>query len=460
MVKAIRSVLRPQVTTDGAGLVSHAGAGVLAELADRAGVTGGLTGLLARHGHRWRVHEPGVTLVQTATAIADGARRVAGVDSVRQSGLFPGVASYSTVWRSIFKLGGELESTGVHAVLAAARQRVWAAAPPGRLPHGLTIDVDSTLVNVHSDKQHAAPTYKRGFGMHPIGVWCDDTSEPLAAMLRPGNAGANDATDHIDIVGLAVDGLPAAYRAGHQPGDVAETATHPLRVRADSAGATHAFVAHLRERNVGFSVGYHVTAAVQGALCRLADTAWRPADNVDGAPRDGAQVTELSGLVPLDTWPTGTRLICRRERPHPGAQLSLFEEINGWRHTTFLTDAADSDIAALEADHRRHARVEDRIRNWKACGLTDLPHWDYGSNEAWLALTVIATALIAWLQLTCLDGDLAKAEPATLRYRLFHTAGRLARHAGRLTLRLDAHWPWRHQAATAYHRLRAAIPDP
>lgn len=460
MVKRNRSVLRPAVTTKGANLVSHAGVGVLAELADRVGVTAGLTGLFARRGHRWRAHEPGVTLVQVATAIAGGARRVRGVDVVRQSGLFPQVASYSTVWRTIYRLGGPLEVHGVGEVLAAARERAWAAAPEGRVPHGLTIDVDSTLVDVHSDKEAAAPTYKRGYGMHPIGAWCDDTAEPLAALLRPGNAGANSAVDHIDVVGLAIDALPAAYQVGHQPGDDPATVAHPVLVRADSAGASHAFLAHLRDRNLGFSVGYQTGAAVQGALAHLQDAAWAPAVNGDGAARDGAQVAELTTLVPLDAWPEGTRLVCRRERPHPGAQLSLFDTVQGWRHTAFLTDTPGGDLPALELRHRRHARVEDRIRTWKTCGLLDLPHWDYGSNEAWLALTVIAATLIAWLQLTALHGDLAKAEPNTLRYQLFHVAGRLTRHAGRLTLALDRTWPWRHHLARAYQRLRAALPDP
>jgi hypothetical protein len=164
--------------------------------------------------------------------------------------------------------------------------------------------------------------------------------------------------------------------------------------------------------------------------------------------------------VPLDTWPAHTRLIVRRERPHLGAQLSLFDHLSGWRHTAFLTDSCGGDIAGLECRHRQHARVEDRIRTWKSCGLTDLPNWDYRSNEAWCALTIVAATLLAWLQLVALTGDLAKAEPATLRYRLFHVAGRLARHAGHTTLRLDNTWPWRHHLADAYQQLRVTFPDP
>jgi hypothetical protein len=427
VVKSSRSVQRPVVTTDGANLVSHAGLGLVGELADRTGVTGGLSEVFAHCGHRWRVHEPGVSLVGVAAAIADGARRVAGVDTVRQSVLFPRVGSYSTIWRTIYKAGGDRELHGIAQVLAEARERVWARAPAGRLPEALTIDVDSTLVNVHSEKERAASTYKRGFGMHPIGAWCDDTNEPLAAIMRPGNAGANSAVDHIDVIDQAVDALPARYRRGHRVGDERCEAVHPILVRADSAGATHLFLTHLRARNLGFSVGYHITAAVQTALAQTTEKSWIDAVEKNGEPRDGAQIVELTATVPLDTWPAGTRLIVRRERPHPGAQLSLFDHLAGWRHTAFLTDTAGDDIAALECRHRQHARVEDRIRTWKTCGLTDLPHWDYRSNEAWCALTILAATLIAWLQLVALTGDFAVAEPATLRYRLFHTAGRLAR---------------------------------
>ncbi|MDY7103740.1 MAG: IS1380 family transposase, partial [Actinomycetota bacterium] len=338
-MKSSRSVLRPVVTTDGANLVSHAGLGLVGELADRAGVTGGLSELFARCGHRWRVHEPGVTLVGIAAAIAGGARRVAGVDAVRQSALFPRVGSYSTIWRTIYRAGGDRELHGIAQVLAEARERVWAHVPAGRLPDGLTIDVDSTLVNVHSDKERAASTYKRGFGMHPIGAWCDDTNEPLAAIMRPGNAGANSAVDHIDVIDAALDALPARYRRGHRVGDERCEAVHPILVRADSAGATHLFLAHLRDRNVGFSVGYHITAAVQAALNKVSENDWIAATEKDGAARDGAQVVELTGSVPLDAWPAGTRLIVRRERPHPGAQLSLFDHLSGWRHTAFLTDS-------------------------------------------------------------------------------------------------------------------------
>jgi hypothetical protein len=437
--------------------VSHAGLGLVGELADRSGLTAALSGLLARHGHRFRRHDPGVVLAQAAVAIADGAASVSDVARVvGQRSLLVGVGAYATLRRAIVRVD-ELECYGLDAAVAAARETVWAAAGGFE---SLTIDFDATLVDAHSDKEGAAATYKRGFGFHPLGCWLDETGELLAGMLRPGNAGSNTTVDHTDLLMRAVDALPAGYRAGHQPGDDPALVACPILARADSAGATHDFVAALAERNIGFSVGYHTTAAVEGALYHLPDTAWRPALNADGDPRPGAEVAELTALVPLAAWPAGTRLIVRRERPHPGAahKLSLFDHVTGWRHTCFLTDTAGSDLAGLEVRHRRHARVEDRVRAAKNTGWGRFPSAEYRFNEAWAALAGIATTLLAWTQLTCLDGDLARAEPATLRYRLFHVAARLTRRGRRSILRLDAAWPWRHHLAHAYTRLRHALP--
>ena len=149
------------------------------------------------------------------------------------------------------------------------------------------------------------------------------------------------------------------------------------------------------------------------------------------------------------------RVICRRERPHPGAQLSLFDTHAGWRHTCFITNTKGDDIAALELRHRGHARVEDRVRCWKACGLANLPFDGFCANEAWVAVSLIAGALLAWSQMTCFDGALAKAEPKTMRYRVLHVAAVLAHRGRDLILRLDETWPWASELATAFTRLRA-----
>jgi hypothetical protein len=452
VVKDSRSAPPVTVTADGRGVVSHAGVGLLGELADRSGLTGALSALMARHGHGFRSHDPGVVLAQVAVAIADGATNVSQVCRVvSQRALLAGAGTYSTVSRAIWRLD-ELECYGLDAAVAVAREGVWAAA--GGFD-ALTIDVDATLVDAHSDKEGAAPTYKGGFGLHPLAAFVDETGEVLAGMLRPGNAGSNTVEDHCDVLARGIDALPARYRAGHLGGDDPALAQVPILVRADAAGATHGFVAELAARNVGFSVGYQITARVQGALCQLADDAWRGALDPDAQPRTGAQVAEVHGVLNRADWPEATRLIVRRERPHPGAahKLSLFDELTGWRHTAFLTDTP-GDSAELELRHRRHARVEDRIRGAKDTGWRRFPSAEFRFNEAWLALAGIAINLLAWAQLVCFDGALARAEPATLRYQVLHVAARLTRRSRRTHLRIDRRWPWATHLARAYTRLR------
>jgi hypothetical protein len=232
--------------------------------------------------------------------------------------------------------------------------------------------------------------------------------------------------------------------------------THPLLVRADSAGATKAFLADLVARNIAFSVGFATDAAIREMIETAPDTSWQAAINPDGTERHGAQVVELCGFTGRNGWPAGARLICRREDPHPGATLSLFDQVHGRRHTLFLTNSPDGDIAALELRHRQHARVEDRIRTWKATGATRQPYWDAPANEAWLNTTLIGLTLIAWVQLIGFDDDLANAEPATFRTRILHIAGQTASRARQLILRLDAQWPWTAHAVAGYQRIRHA----
>lgn len=448
-----RSVRRVKVTTDGEGLVSHSGTALLAELADRSGLTRALSVAMGECGISWHTHDPGVVLTHLAVAIADGADCLSKLAVLRnQEALFGPVASHATAWRAVEAVTS-VELAGIDAARADARARVWAA---GAAPASVTLDFDATLVDAHSDKQDATPTYKRGFGFHPLGVWCDETNEALAGMLRPGNAGANNAADHVAMLDAALAQLPPEWRAGHGAGDDASTVVHPIVVRADSAGATHGFVDALVERNIGFSIGFDVDGRVRNALLLAQEEDWVPAVEADGTRRPGAWVIELTGLADLSTWPPGARLVCRRERPHPGAQLSLFDTSEGFRHTCFLTDSSGA-IATLEVRQRRHARVEDRIRGAKACGLRNLPFEDFVRNQAWFAMVMVAQDLLAWTAMVCLDGALAKAEPATLRYQLLHVAGRIVRRGRELHLRIDATWPWRGAVDTAFGRLRTAL---
>ncbi|MEW6477804.1 MAG: IS1380 family transposase [Actinomycetota bacterium] len=448
-----QSVRHVKVTTDGEGVTSHAGTVLLAEMADRSGLTRALSVAMGDCGISWHTHDPGVVLTHLAVAIADGADCLSKLAVLRnQEALFGPVASHPTAWRAVEAVAA-VELAAIDRARATARERIWAA---GGAPASVTLDFDATLVEAHSDKQCAMPTYKRGFGFHPLGVWCDETREFLAGMLRSGNAGANTAADHVKMLDAALAQLPPAWRAGHAPGDDPAAVAHPVLVRADSAGATHGFVDALVARNIGFSIGFDVDGRVRDALMLVQEEDWEPAVEADGRLRRGAWVTELTGLVDLGTWPPGVRLICRRERPHPGAQLSLFDTSEGFRHTCFLTPSA-GEPPPLELRQRRHARVEDRIRCAKASGLRNFPFEDFVRNEAWLAMVMVAQDLLAWTATLCLDGALARAEPATLRYQILHVAARLARRGRDLHLRIDETWPWRHQLDAAFGRLRTAL---
>jgi hypothetical protein len=269
----------------------------------------------------------------------------------------------------------------------------------------------------------------------------DGTGEALAGILRPGNAGSNTAADHIAVLDLALAQLPSAAR------------DQPIVVRADTGGATHALAGHLRVRGVRFSVSLPADERVRAAVLAVPHDAWQPAVDADGQPRPGAEVAELSSLD-LASWPQGTRAICRREDPHPGAQL-CFTDADGHRFQVFLTDQDDPDVACLELRHRQRARIEDRIRCGKATGLRNLPFDLWRRNAVWLELVLAACDLTSWAQRLLLDGELRTAEPKTLRYRLWHVAARVVRHARRLVVRRQASWPWATDLAAAFARLRA-----
>jgi hypothetical protein len=329
----------------------------------------------------------------------------------------------------------------VRTARARARARVWELAGA---PRRVVLDLDATLVTAHSEKERAAGTYKHGFGFHPLLCYEATTEEALAGILRPGNAGANTACDHLELLELTLAQLPA------------EAVGPGLLVRADSGGATHAFLDDVAGRGLCFSVGFDLTEPVRAALLALPERAWRPALSQAGDPKDGAAVAELS--LDLSRWPLATRAICRRERPHPGAQLSFSDE-NGYRFQVFITNQQGGRIDRLEQLHRAHAVVEDRIRCGKDTGLQNLPFRAFPANAAWLELALCAQDLLAWTKRLLLSGELARCEPKRLRYRLLHVAGRLTRHARRLRLHLPRGWAWGEQLLAAFQRLRA-LPQP
>jgi len=432
------------VVADGEGLVSHAGAALLAEAADRLGLTGALSRALAGMRGRRGKHDPGRVVCDLAVMLADGGDCLSDLRAVRdQQPLFGPVASDATAFRVIDQVAADPALLGgLRAARARARQIAWDV---GAAPERIVIDIDATLITAHSEKEGAAGTFKRGFGFHPLLAYLDESREALAGVLRPGNAGANTAADHIEIVELVLEQLPR---------QVAEQAQ--VVVRTDSAAATHEFTDELRAGRVNFLMGLDLTEGVRNAILGLPEQAWRPAIRQDGAEREGAWVAELTDHVDLTTWPDGSRVIVRRERPHPGAQLS-FTDHDGHRFLATLTDL-DGDAVELECLHRARASAEDRVRNGKQTGLENLPFRDFDHNAVWLEISLIAQDLIAWTQHLALDGDLAVCEPKTLRYRLLHTAARLAFHARRATLRLQRTWPWADALAAAFARLHALPP--
>ena len=442
MVKRNRRRPRLRITGDGSGVVNHVGARLLADLADQVGLTDALSVAMAPTKQRRRGHDRGGVLVDVAVMLADGGDTISDVAVLRdQPDLFGDVASHPTVWRTLEAVD-EAALERIKTARAQARSTAWAA---GADPGFYVIDIDATLIGSHSDKEGAAPTYKRGFGFHPLLAYLDATGEALAGVLRPGNAGSGTAADHVAVLDDALAQLPIDDHS-------------EVIVRADSAGWSHGFVEHCRHRHVSFVIGHRLTIDIAKVLVDVPKHAWSPAITADGGEwRDHAEVVEITDLV-SDTfdstraWPSGLRMIARRELPHPGAQLT-FTDVDGHRYQVFVTDLPDPDIAYLEALYRGRGRAERQICDTKATGLTNLPSHSFAINTAWLELVLTAHDLLAWTRALVLDGDLATAEPKRLRYCMFHTAGQIATTGRRRFCRLSRTWPWTRELVDAFARL-------
>jgi len=434
-----------EVTADGAGLVSHAGTALVAQVADKLGLTSALSLRLAGVKQRRRGHDPGRVIRDLAVMLADGGECVADLGAVReQDALFGAVASDSTAFRVVDRIAsdpGLLEA--LRSAHARARARFWELRGA---PERLTLDVDATLITTHSEKEHAAGNYKGGYGFHPLAVYLDETREALGGMLRPGNAGSNTVADHQTVLDRALEQIPVEHVEAVE-----------ILVRADTAGATHGLLDYCREANMRFSVGYELTERVRAAILEIPEDAWVVALEQDGSARHNGEVAEITEIVELSAWPEHSKLIVRRERPHPGAQLS-FTDHEGYRFQAILTDQTDENIAVLECRHRQRAHIEDRIRDDKDTGLAKFPFKEFALNEVWLQIVMLAHDLIVWTQALALTGELAKAEPKRLRYRLFHVAGRLAFHGRRAKLHLQDSWPWAADLVAAFKKLNTLAP--
>ena len=441
---------------------------LLADLADATGLTSAFSEALGWLRQRRSGHDPGRVAVDLAVMLADGGEAIADLAVLRdQAALFGPVASDPTAWRVL---------SGIDDA-ALARLRAARAAGAGA---GLGADARDPRRAAGLDGGRAAgPRAGAGRGRHdrdlPLGegsrrpgpgrrrsatTRCSASStapaKPCPACCARAAPGRTPTADHITVLDQALAQIPDAHRHGT-----------PILIRSDSAGCTHGFLAHirgLREHGVDtrFSVGVAITEPV-----RRSDPAAASAGSAPSTPTATCATARRSARSPacypptVRRYPAGTRFIVRRERPHPGAQLSLFDTIEGMRHQVIATDTppGGGSIQFLEARHRAHARVEDRIRTGKDTGFGRFPSRVFAINHAWLELALTGIDLLAWTQHLLLDGDLAAAEPKKLRYRLLHVAARITRTARRTRLRIAEGWPWAADLTSAFHRL-AALPRP
>ena len=459
---------RLSVTTDAKGMVGHAGAVLLRRLADRTGLTRALAKTLPTStANGWR--DRATVLVHLAIAIVLGARNLSGAErlGLHHQGVFGPGPSDSTLRRTL-AAPDQTALTAIAKTRGRIRRHVWMLLRlrPGGFPQvsvagkqlkgWIVPDMDATIITTTSAKEGAAPTFKSSFGFHPLATWCANTGECLAMLLRPGNAGANTASDHIHVLTRALDQIPNSSRA-------------KLLIRVDGAGATHDLLEHLHalnttRRTVRYTVGWKITPADEDAIASLPESVWESALDQDGKVQDGYQVAELTGLSTRTGWPEGLRLIVRRVRPsrRHAKKLTALEKKTGWRYSVCATNigrmhriAGSHQPQFLDAVHRDHAEVEDRVRTNKAMGLDLLPSASWRVNEAWVLAANLAAGLDAWLRLLTLHDqeDLAEAEPEGMRFRLYHVPARLARHARRRFLRLERTWPWAQAFTICWQRL-------
>jgi hypothetical protein len=464
------------VTSDGEGLIGHAGAVLLRKLADQAGLTAGLGPALARAG-KFPLVDRGVALVSMAVAIALGATSMNDITLLAHQEPVFGAAPSDTTVRRTLELADNKTLDRIARVRAKVRAHVWSliAARPagfpwlriaGKLLAGwLVIDLDATLITAYSDKEGAAPTFKKGYGFHPLGAWLANTAESLAMLLRPGNAGSNTFADHAAVLTAAIRQIPSRMRSR-------------LLVRVDGAGASHELITHLlslssRCRTVLFTCGWMITPADERAIAMLPAAAWQAAVDQDGTVQEDKHVAEITHLMSRAAgWPAGLRWIVRRTRPsrRQMKNLTAFERATGWRYSIIVTSIPAAGIPGVPGSqhaqfidvlHREHAIVEDGVRTAKAMGLRNLPSKTWIVNCGWVLAANVAADLSAWCRMLGLYDcdDLKDAEPDTLRYRLLSLPARLVRHARARVLKISRTWPWKEAFLACWQRL-CALPAP
>src|SRR5438876_9517687 len=423
------------VAADAEGLIGHAGAVLLRKLADQCGLTPALGAALGRKG-KIPLIDRGMALVSMAVAIALGATSMSDIAVLAHQEPVLGAAPSDTTVRRTLELADPATLDKIARARAAVRARVWQLicarpagfpwlAVAGKLLAGwLVIDLDATLITARSDTEGAAPTFKSGYGFHPLGAWLANTAESLAMLLRPGNAGSNTFADHLAVLTAAIRQIPSRMRSR-------------LLVRVDGAGASHELIDHLlslssRCRTVLFACGWAITGADEQAIRLLPAAAWQAAVDQEGVVQDDKHVAEITHLMSrAAAWPAGLRWIVRRTRPsrRQAKNLTAFERATGWRYSIICTNIPDTGIKDVPGSHhaqfidvlhRQHAVVEDGVRTAKSMGLRNLPSKTWLVNCGWVLAANLAADLAAWCRLLGLYDcdDLKDAEPDPLRYRL------------------------------------------
>lgn len=462
-----RSGLFPHVRVDTAAVpaVAHAGGVLLTRTVRVSGLGAALREGLGRWRKPLARHDPAKVVADLAISLGLGGDACRDTALLRsEPGLFGSVASDATISRTIAALAADIDRVeqAIAGARAAARSRVWALAGQHAPDHAasaanpLVIDLDATLVTAHSDKERAAATFKRGYGFHPLCAFVDHgpdgSGEPLAMLLRPGNAGSNTAVDHERVIKAALVGTPGVNPS--RPGK-------KVLIRTDAAGGTRDLLGFLHRRGVSYSIGWTLPGNTPQLYAMVPEQVWQPAYNADGQARDGADVAEFTDLLTLtglSGYPPGMRVIVRRERPHPGAQLR-FTDVAGYRLTAFVTNTRSGQLADLELRHRRRARCEDRIRVAKDAGLTNLPLQGFAQNRVWLLIVQIAADLLAWMAMLALhDHPARRWEPKALRHRLFSIAATLALTGRQRLLHIKKTAVWAALFTTAWNRLAALVP--
>jgi hypothetical protein len=467
-----------KVTADGTGLVGHAGAVLLRKAADQASLTGQLSAAMRKKGTS-PLLDRGIVLVSLAVSIALGATSMSDIALLAHLAPVLGDApSGPTVRRALDRAGAPAVLDRIARARAKARAHAWtliagtAAGFPWLVIAGkelagwVVIDMDATLITACSDKEGAAPTWKKGYGFHPLGAWCRNTRECLAMLLRPGNAGSNTFTDHKEVLAAALRQVPSRFR-------------RKIMVRVDGAGASHDLIGHLLSlasprRKVLFTCGWTIMPADEDAIRLLPAGAWKPGIAQDGSAEEDKDVAEVTGLMTrAGNWPDGLRWIVRRVKPsrRQMRNLTAYEKESGWRYSITCTNIPGTGIGGvtgshhpqyIDVVHREHACVETAgVRTAKAMGLRGLPSKTWQVNCGWVIAANIAADLAAWARLLghCDDPGLRDADPGTLRYRVWHLPAKLAAHARQRTLAISPDWPWAKAFLTCWQRL-CALPAP